>query len=270
MTVSEVAAPLRTAGGTRMSTLQRNAPWPAGEAPDAAVARRWNTSTAAVWAASALAHGALLTLVVSRFGAKTVAPPVVPPVAIEVVAPAKPAPVIAPPATPPTVQPVKPPPKPAPPRMPKSESPKPRASAAPATQAVEHAATQPPNTVPATSESALPAPAAAAAPVPAPSAPAPSEPALTPPIGNAAYLHNPAPRYPERAQEEGWEGRVVLRVFVDANGHPASVDIRRSSGHDVLDNAALAAVRRWTFVPAKRGSIAIEGWVEVPLDFRLN
>lgn len=251
-----------------MSALHRNAPWPAGRAPDAAVARRWSTASATVWTLSALAHGALAAVLVSRFGTKAVEPPVVPPVvppiAIEVVAPAKPAPIV----VPPLAQPLKPPPKPAPQRAARPAPPKPRAPVAQAVQAAEHAATQPPNTAAAKGERTPPAPAAVPAPTPMP--PAPSEPAVTPPVGNAAYLHNPAPRYPEAAQEEGWEGRVVLRVHVDASGHPASVDIRQSSGHDVLDKAALAAVRRWTFVPAKRGSIAIDGWVEVPLDFRLN
>ena len=247
-----------------MSALHRNAPWPAGRAPDAAVARRWSTASATVWTVSALAHGALAAVLVSRFGTKAVEPPVVPPIAIEVVAPAKPAPIV----VPPLAQPLKPPPKPAPQRAARPAPPKPRAPVAQAVQAAEHAATQPPNTAAAKGESTPPAPAAVPAPTPMP--PAPSEPAVTPPVGNAAYLHNPAPRYPEAAQEEGWEGRVVLRVHVDASGHPASVDIRQSSGHDVLDKAALAAVRRWTFVPAKRGSIAIDGWVEVPLDFRLN
>lgn len=62
----------------------------------------------------------------------------------------------------------------------------------------------------------------------------------------------------------------MLRVHVDASGHPIGVQLHASSGHEVLDKAALAAVRQWTFVPAKRGATPIDGWVDVPLDFRLN
>lgn len=105
--------------------------------------------------------------------------------------------------------------------------------------------------------------------IPAPAAP-PAQAAETAPIGNAAYLHNPAPDYPQTAQDQGWEGRVLLRVHVLANGKPDSVDISTSSGRKMLDAAALAAVRRWSFVPAKRGDEAVDGWVNVPIDFKLG
>ncbi|MCR5895761.1 energy transducer TonB, partial [Burkholderia sp. HAN2018] len=111
--------------------------------------------------------------------------------------------------------------------------------------------------------------AAQAAPAPAPAAPA-APVRETAPIGDAAYLRNPAPDYPAFAQEQGWEGRVVLRVHVLANGTPDAVDVRTSSGRRMLDNAAVAAVKRWTFVPAKRGDEAVDGWVNVPIDFKLG
>ncbi|VWB68411.1 cell envelope biogenesis protein TonB [Burkholderia arboris] len=124
--------------------------------------------------------------------------------------------------------------------------------------------------VPQASREAAPAPTAPAIAAPAP-APAPAAPAReTAPIGDAAYLRNPAPDYPAFAQDQGWEGRVVLRVHVLANGTPDSVDVRTSSGRRLLDNAAMAAVKRWTFVPAKRGDEAVDGWVNVPIDFKLG
>ncbi|VWC23385.1 cell envelope biogenesis protein TonB [Burkholderia lata] len=113
---------------------------------------------------------------------------------------------------------------------------------------------------------AAPAVATQAAPAPAPAAPVRE----TAPIGDAAYLRNPAPDYPAFAQDQGWEGRVVLRVHVLANGSPDSVEVRTSSGRRMLDTAAVAAVKRWTFVPAKRGDEAVDGWVNVPIDFKLG
>jgi len=242
-----------------VNALPENTPWAAGLTLDAGSTRRRRATNAAIWTASVVAHAAVLALIASRFGAKRVEPPAVPPIAIEVIAPARPSPA----ATPPAPQPQKPPPRPAPHPVAKAVPPKVRAPLAPAVQPTERASPKAPDVAP-----AQPAPPSAA-PAPTPPAPAP-EPVVTPPVGNAAYLHNPAPRYPEAAQEEGWEGRVVLRVHVDAAGHPVSVDLHASSGHEVLDKAALAAVRRWTFVPAKRGSTPIDGWVDVPLDFRLN
>lgn len=117
------------------------------------------------------------------------------------------------------------------------------------------------------------APSANTVAVPAAAPVAPPQPAPvveSAPIGNAAYLHNPAPDYPSFAQDQGWEGHVLLRVHVLANGKPDSVEIRTGSGRKMLDDAAIAAVRKWSFVPAKRGGEAVDGWVNVPIDFRLG
>ena len=107
------------------------------------------------------------------------------------------------------------------------------------------------------------------APVAAAPAPAPAEEPLTEPRGYAGYLHNPAPDYPPAAQKRGLEGQVVLKVHVLASGQPDSVAVAKSSGHQILDEAALKAVMRWAFAPARRGQTAIDGWVQVPLSFKI-
>ncbi len=106
---------------------------------------------------------------------------------------------------------------------------------------------------------ALPAPAAA--PLPAP---------VTPPGFNADYLNNPAPEYPAISRRLGEQGRVVFRVYVEPDGLPSDVRLQTSSGFDRLDNVALAAIKRWKFVPARRGDAAVGGWVLVPLSFSLR
>ncbi len=63
---------------------------------------------------------------------------------------------------------------------------------------------------------------------------------------------------------------MQLRVLVSAEGRPAQVDVHRSSSYPRLDEAAVAAVRAWRFVPAKRGEAAIEAHVIVPIVFRLE
>jgi len=79
-----------------------------------------------------------------------------------------------------------------------------------------------------------------------------------------------APKYPARAQRMGHEGRVVLRVHVGADGRPLAVEVEESSGHSLLDEAAVAAVREWTFEPAREGDRAVESLVHVPFRFRLR
>lgn len=62
---------------------------------------------------------------------------------------------------------------------------------------------------------------------------------------------------------------MVLEVLVDAAGLPGRVTISRSSGSGLLDGAAVEAVERWRFRPARRGGAPVEGRVLVPITFRL-
>jgi len=87
---------------------------------------------------------------------------------------------------------------------------------------------------------------------------------------SATYLRNPAPRYPVAARRAGEQGTVTLRVLVTREGLPERVDMEKSSGSAHLDNAALEAVKGWRFNPARHGAEAVEGWVLVPIVFRLE
>ena len=178
---------------------------------------------------------------------------------IEFAAPAPPVVEPPPPApAPPVVEP--PPPPPVVDELAAKPKPKPKPVPKPVVK-------QAPKPQPKPVEAPPPAPVAAPAPpAPAPPAPAP----ITPASANAAYLKNPAPEYPQMAQRRGWEGTVLLRVEVLPSGKPGQIQIQKSSGRDALDTAALAAVKRWSFVPAKQGDVAQAGWVSVPIDFKLR
>ena len=76
--------------------------------------------------------------------------------------------------------------------------------------------------------------------------------------------------YPRIAKKEGWEGTVTLRVVVDVKGKPAEITVDKSSGHKVLDDAAIRAVRKWIFSPAKDGNIPIRSSVKIPIHFSLT
>jgi protein TonB len=111
---------------------------------------------------------------------------------------------------------------------------------------------------------------------PAPEQKAESAPAArdTPPTSqppfNAAYLNNPAPRYPLVARRNGEQGTVTLKVLVTRDGVPASVNVEKTSGSRHLDSAALETVKTWRFVPARQGGQAVEAWVLVPIVFKLE
>jgi len=90
-------------------------------------------------------------------------------------------------------------------------------------------------------------------------------------FAHVEYGHNPAPDYPVEARRRAEHGTVVLRIKVAADGAVAMVEVAQSSGFDLLDDAALDAVRRgWRFVPARRDGVALESWVEVPIRFALT
>ena len=115
-----------------------------------------------------------------------------------------------------------------------------------------------------------PAESTVTAATPSVAAPTTVAPAVTPPSFNAAYLRNEPPRYPNASRRTGEQGRVLLRVFVSADGAPEKVEMGTSSGFDRLDEAALETVRTWKFVPAHRAGTPVSAWVQVPITFALS
>lgn len=94
------------------------------------------------------------------------------------------------------------------------------------------------------------------------SAAAPIETGLRPLPGN------PLPRYPPQARQRGIEGRVLLRLTVNAAGRVEMVSVARSSGNELLDEEARRTVSRWRFHPPQRRDPAIVA--QVPIVFRLR
>src|SRR6266849_9962873 len=82
--------------------------------------------------------------------------------------------------------------------------------------------------------------------------------------------NNPRPEYPRAAREAGWEGTVVLQVLVLPDGRAGSVTLHKTSGHSILDEAALSAVKGWRFFPAMDGNFPIQSAVRLPIRFDLK
>lgn len=81
---------------------------------------------------------------------------------------------------------------------------------------------------------------------------------------------NPPPIYPEIARQLGYEGLVELRVQILEYGRVGKIEVLCSSGHDILDSAAREAIRRWVFMPARKGRKFVESSVVVPVRFQLK
>ena len=89
-------------------------------------------------------------------------------------------------------------------------------------------------------------------------------------VSSPRYVENPKPDYPLKARQKGYEGKVLLKVEVLPNGRVRGAEVEKSSGYEVLDQSALATVKKWRFIPAKKGRVAILCWVNIPITFQLR
>jgi periplasmic protein TonB len=103
----------------------------------------------------------------------------------------------------------------------------------------------------------------AAAPPPRAPRPAAPEPLIDP----VPLADNAPPVYPRRARRRGWTGVVLLEIHVRADGTVADVEIAETSGHTVLDRAALEAALGWRFEPAHRGDVRVARTIRQPIRF---
>ncbi len=81
-------------------------------------------------------------------------------------------------------------------------------------------------------------------------------------------LESVAPVYPVEHLTHGEHPTVVLKATILADGEVTDVTIEHTAGDD-FDRAAIEAVRRWTFEPARRGGVAIASRVGVAVHFDL-
>ena len=78
------------------------------------------------------------------------------------------------------------------------------------------------------------------------------------------------PVYPEIAQEAGIEGTVVVQVFVDKKGRVQDTLILKGIPNTGLDEAAVTAIKKTRFRPAKQRERAVGVWISIPVNFRLK
>lgn len=79
------------------------------------------------------------------------------------------------------------------------------------------------------------------------------------------------PAYPALDRRLGHEGKVRLKLLIDANGAVTDAVVERSSGYDSLDAAAVAWVKaHWRYQPATQDGKAIAASSEADVTFRLT
>lgn len=175
---------------------------------------------------------------------------------------------------------------PAPPPAPPPPQPRPQPQIAPAVRPAARQPVAPPAPQPLAIADPTPTPQAPigvltpqppAPPITTPVALAPAAPPAPPapprivlPSSDADYLANPRPAYPPLSKRLGEQGKVVVRVLIGTDGAAQKAEIRTSSGFDRLDQAALATVQRWRYVPGKRDGVPEAMWFNVPINFVLE
>jgi protein TonB len=102
-----------------------------------------------------------------------------------------------------------------------------------------------------------------------------SEPTVIEPVIQRAQLdpRHPLtrPNYPAAARRMGEHGTVELQLYVLANGRVGDARVVRSSGSSRLDEAAVQeALRAWRLLPIRENGVAVAGWSNIAITFRLT
>lgn len=77
------------------------------------------------------------------------------------------------------------------------------------------------------------------------------------------------PEYPAEAKKKNIEGRVWIKLKVDANGNPAAVVVVKST-NSIFENSAVTAAKGYKFSPALKNGKAVAVWVVIPFNFALS
>lgn len=78
------------------------------------------------------------------------------------------------------------------------------------------------------------------------------------------------PKYPKEAKEAGIEGTVIVQVFVDEKGSVKEMSIMKGIPNSGLDEAAMEAIKKTGFKPAKAREKSVGVWISIPINFRLK
>lgn len=75
--------------------------------------------------------------------------------------------------------------------------------------------------------------------------------------------------YPKRSLHLKQEGVVYLKVLVSDTGVTQEIIFTKRSNYNLLNKAALKAVKGWKFKPSIINGVATASWIEVPIEFKI-
>ncbi len=78
------------------------------------------------------------------------------------------------------------------------------------------------------------------------------------------------PEYPEIAMEAGIEGTVIVQAFINNKGIVEDTMILKGIPNTGLNEAALEAVKRTRWKPARQRDKKVGVWMSIPINFKLT
>jgi TonB family protein len=79
----------------------------------------------------------------------------------------------------------------------------------------------------------------------------------------------PKPIYPKNAKRAEKEGKVMLQATIGIDGIPKDIVAVTKLGFG-FEEAAIAALKKWKFIPAKKKGKDVERRINIPIEFKLE
>jgi TonB family protein len=103
---------------------------------------------------------------------------------------------------------------------------------------------------------------------PSPRSANPNVPEMVPTSRSPIILHQARPTYPEIARGSGFEGDVILLVYIDEHGNVRNAVVQSSPGLPALEESAVEAAYRCKFQPAEQQGVPVGVWHSLVMQFR--
>nr|CAH33818.1 TonB protein [Photobacterium damselae subsp. damselae] len=90
-------------------------------------------------------------------------------------------------------------------------------------------------------------------------------------VSRPTFATQPGPvSYPRLAKRRGIQGQVMVEIWIDPKGKQIKQKVISSSGTEILDQAALTAIKKWKFSSHIVDGQAIAHRVHIPVRFQLD
>ncbi len=82
--------------------------------------------------------------------------------------------------------------------------------------------------------------------------------------------HSKSIKYPRWALRQGWQGEFSIAVEILTDGNVGRYKVMKSTGYEILDEAATDAVRTWKFHPAVKNGKPVLTCIQIPVRFQID